>query len=557
MHAVSPGFDRPNNEGLWQRFSARLNLSQKMLLLLILVVISVAISSLYNAYKTRSSVMELIDSKLVDQVEGYQGVLKAIAKSDPEHFLSRAREILYNARWGQDKSGYLFLVSHDGHLTIFPPKLSREGAQMSERSLENSDLGLRDAVTKVGRTGVPARLRYSYIKPGTGSVIKDSYVVPVGDYILIGGVYLDAADKEMTSFLTDSVISLLIAIVVLSLWIFAVNKTIKGRVKELMQGLGSIGRRDLSKSTALRGKDEFAEVSIGLDDTRKALAEVLHTQRSSAMTLASASVQMDSGMSQVGEAILSQRQRLETLASALEQMAGSTQEVANNAQASAADTQHASDLVSKGMTTLEQIIDAVRSLAEDMANSAQAVEEVNQGVKQIGKLTDAIDGISEQTNLLALNAAIEAARAGEQGRGFAVVADEVRQLAGHSQKTTQDIAQVIKGLGNQADTAVLRMRESANTADKTLENVEASRQEFDVINEKTAQVADHSTQIAAAAEQQSQVTEEVNRNLLGIRDSVEETERVINQLLEASGSLKQEANNMESLVAGYQLPNKV
>ncbi|MED5525158.1 MAG: methyl-accepting chemotaxis protein [Pseudomonadota bacterium] len=541
-------------ESGWDRVSARYNLSQKMLLLMALVVASVLATAAFNANSTRQSIREVIDQALIGQVHSYQQVLTRLYRQDPKQFVARARDILEGARWGEGNSDYLFLAGHDGRLLVYPPDPSREGGFADPVPLENSNLNINEGLAQVASSGGAAVLRYTYRKPGGNKVLKDVYAMPVGDFVVAGGVYMDAADREMAAFLKRSALALLVSVALLGLWIFGVSKAIKGRVRRVMGSLRRISNRDLSQDASLDGKDEFAEVANGLEQTRSALAEVLATQRGSALTLASASLQMDNGMAQVGEAISSQRQRLETLASALEQMAGSTQEVAHNAQASASDTQHTATMVSEGMATLDAIIKAVRSLADDLSQSAVAVDEVQQGVQQIGSLAAAIDGISEQTNLLALNAAIEAARAGEQGRGFAVVADEVRQLAGHSQKTTRDIAGVIEGLSGHTRKAVSMIHGAVKVAGSTLGEVETARQEFEAINHKAGLISDHSTQIAAAAEQQSQVTEEVTRNLVGIRDAVEETEQVVAELHLASASLKGEAHTLEERVTSYQLP---
>ncbi|WP_115719350.1 methyl-accepting chemotaxis protein [Gallaecimonas mangrovi] len=542
-----------NEDSWWDRLSARYRLSQKMLLLMGLITLGVVATNAFNGLETRESIREVIDTGLESQVDSYQKLLQQFYDQDPAHFLQKSRQVLETARWGEDNSDYLFLTKSSGELAIYPPNKSREGGFADPVALEGRSKNLNQGLAEIGQTKTPTLMRYRYQKPGGGKVLKDVYVVPVGPYLLAGGVYLDAADKQMHQLLVRSLLALACSLALLGLWIMSLNKAIKVRVKRVMTGLARISERDLSQSALLHGKDEFAEVARGLETTRLALSDVLNAQRTSAVTLASTSTQMDNGMVQVSAAVVSQRQRLETLASALEQMASSTQEVAKNAQASATDTQHTARMVAEGMTTLDGIISAVHRLSEDMNSTASAVDEVEQGVSEIGKLASAINGIAEQTNLLALNAAIEAARAGEQGRGFAVVADEVRQLAGHSQRTTQDIANVINSLTGHTGQAVTMMHGAVKAAEQTMAEVEAARSEFNAINDKATLIADHSTQIAAASEEQSLVTEEVSQNLIGIRDAVEETETVVNELHSASSSLKGEAQNMEQLVESYRL----
>ncbi|MED5525157.1 MAG: methyl-accepting chemotaxis protein [Pseudomonadota bacterium] len=543
-----------HQDGWWSRLSASFNLSQKMQLLLALVVVSVMATVAFNAASTRSAIREATDTALMGQVTSYQKVLSQMQQSDPAHFLEKARVLLSQARWGHNDEDYLFLLAKDGHYLIYPPKPELEGGFAKDVKLMGRDERINDAFARLGQSGEAAMLRYQYAKPGGEVSLKDLYVVPVGDYQLAGGVYLDAADMEMMAFIKRSVIALLVSIALLSLWVMSLSRVIRDRVGRLLAGLQRLAGKDLREQTLLAGKDEFSIVAKGLDETRRALAEVLGAQRSGSLALASATVQMDGNLEHVSKAIALQRERLEALASAMQQMAGSTQEVASNAQASAGDTQDTAGLVGHGMRTLDEVIAAVKLLADDLGASARAVDAVQQGVTQIGTMVDSISGISDQTNLLALNAAIEAARAGEFGRGFAVVADEVRKLAGHSQQTTKDIAGMIERLTRESGEAVAMMQTSVEAAAKTMSEVEEARDEFKAINSKADLIADHTAQIATAAEEQSQVTKEVSLTLVDIRDAVEDTERMVNELYSASRSLKSEASQMDQQVAQYQLP---
>jgi methyl-accepting chemotaxis protein len=208
---------------------------------------------------------------------------------------------------------------------------------------------------------------------------------------------------------------------------------------------------------------------------------------------------------------------------------------------------------------VKQIRDAINSmntLFDNLSTSADSVNGVEQKVAVIGSVVDTIRGISEQTNLLALNAAIEAARAGEQGRGFAVVADEVRTLASRTQQATQEIANMIAGLQQGTRQAVSLMQNSIDAANMAVENAQKASTGFEEIAAQTGHLAERSEMIAAAAEEQGVVADQVADSLVAIRDSVEETEQVVTDLAQASMTLSQHAQVMDEMVRSYNLPTR-
>lgn len=265
---------------------------------------------------------------------------------------------------------------------------------------------------------------------------------------------------------------------------------------------------------------------------------------------------MHTGMNHVEMAVRDERQRLDSVAASMEEMATTIREVARNANESSDATRNTDLLAASGVEQIREAINSMNTLFDNLSTSADSVSGVEQKAAVIGSVVDTIRGISEQTNLLALNAAIEAARAGEQGRGFAVVADEVRTLASRTQQATQEIADMISSLQQGTHQAVTLMKNSIDAANTAVENAQKASTGFEEIAAQTSNLAERSEMIAAASEEQGMVANQVADSLVAIRDSVEETEQVITDLTQASNTLKQHAQGMDEMVSSYTLPKQ-
>ncbi|WP_411567257.1 methyl-accepting chemotaxis protein [Pseudomonas sp. KU43P] len=213
-----------------------------------------------------------------------------------------------------------------------------------------------------------------------------------------------------------------------------------------------------------------------------------------------------------------QLQELDQLATAMAEMAATAEDVARNAQAAAEAALVATEQTTGGVALVSRSTGAIKRLANEMNDTGQAINELSALSQRIESIVAVITSIADQTNLLALNAAIEAARAGESGRGFAVVADEVRSLASRTQQSTQEIREMIEQLQSGVKHAQGRMQQSRETASRTAEDAVAANQTLDRIREAIQRINDMNLQIAAAAEQQSVTSEEINRNTTTIRD---------------------------------------
>ncbi|WP_349559542.1 methyl-accepting chemotaxis protein [Marinobacter sp. NFXS9] len=218
----------------------------------------------------------------------------------------------------------------------------------------------------------------------------------------------------------------------------------------------------------------------------------------------------------------------------MNEMSAAASEVATFASDAAGNAREASDGVVSTQSTLTTAVNGVQELAADMEEASGAIGQVANRSDDINRILEVIRGIAEQTNLLALNAAIEAARAGEQGRGFAVVADEVRTLASRTRESTDEISEMIEGLQGEVQQTVTVIRGGVDRATNAVERTREADQSLAEVVQRIATIVEHVTQVATAAEEQSSVSEEINRNLTNIGDAASDL-RELSQRVRGNG----------------------
>ncbi|WP_018146178.1 methyl-accepting chemotaxis protein [Thioalkalivibrio sp. AKL6] len=384
--------------------------------------------------------------------------------------------------------------------------------------------------------------------------ISDQITQLVDLQIDVAGTEAERVSAFYTQVLVRSgalMLVVLIIVVVTGVWTYRSVALPISRMRETLTEIAE--HHDLSRRVDVRSDDEIGATAGALNSMLDQFQDSIRELRTLTDQMASAAEQLSAVSTQTNGNIDQQRSQTEQVSTAMNEMAATVQEVARNASDAASSSQEADQESRAGGEVVRTVVSDIGRLSGEVATIEESVRNLDEKGQQIGSVLDVIRGIAEQTNLLALNAAIEAARAGEQGRGFAVVADEVRTLASRTQDSTADIQAMIESLQAGTRNAVTAMGRGREMAEATSNDAERAGQALESIVQAVGRISDMTTQIASAAEEQNAVAEEINRNIYAINDITGDTANGARQTATASQEVADIASRVRDLASAYRI----
>ena len=456
-----------------------------------------------------------------------------------------------------DKTNYFWINNYQPTMVMHPIKPALEGKDLTNNKDPDGKALFVDMVNIVKRSG-EGFIPYKWPKPGKEKPVeKIAFVKGFNQWqwIIGSGVYLDSIDEafsEQRNLIVVSATIMIIAVILLSYFIgksiLIPTRLAADMMKDISQGEG-----DLTRTLNESGNDEISELSHSFNLFVLKMRESLVHVSQSANDVSEHAHTVDDSSRTSHSFIELQNDSSTQVAAAMEQMTHQIHDVSRNAEAAEQAAKDAAQNASTGKNVVAQTITAIETLSSNIETVSRVTEDLANESHNIGSVLDVIRSISEQTNLLALNAAIEAARAGEHGRGFAVVADEVRTLASRTGQSTDEIQTMITKLQEGAKAAVEAVKSSQALSVSTVDQASSANTSLNEIERLVSIITEMNSQIARATEQQTQAADEVNLRINELSQSTEQSLNNTKQLTDASDNLKQSSQELSSVVNRFKL----
>ncbi len=397
----------------------------------------------------------------------------------------------------------------------------------------------------------------SLIPEDTSSILIFDGTVKDEEGSIIGHLKVGYNSTLLSKVVSKSIkiisVSILITLILLILGINYVVRSINRPLKLLLNAFNGLAGGDLTQEIDVKSEDEIGVLSKTFNVTNYKLDDIMCKIAEGSANVALSSKDLSTISREIAENSMVQTEKTTHAASAMEELNSSFVEVARNTTQAAESAKEATVLAIKGGEVVNQTISGMGKISETVNESASSIQALGKRSEQIGAIVEVINDIASQTNLLALNAAIEAARAGEQGRGFAVVADEVRKLAERTTSATKEIGDMIKGIQEDTNKAVEVMQDGTTEVEKGVEMGNQAGESLEQIVTSIQSVTDMVQQIATAAEEQSSTGEEIALNLESVADTTKQTGDSVQHTTESIQNLDDMAQRLKQLTDGFKL----
>lgn len=518
-----------------------LTVKYKLATIVALAIIFIAMACTYNLIQQRTSSLNEREDKLSAQVEATVSLVQHYYDQrqtlGEEAAKQQALDAIKALRY--DESNYFWILDQKMQVVMHPIKPALNGQNAENFKDGAGKYHWREMVAISQTSAQKGFLDYQWKSPQGELKDKISYVQLFPEWGWIIGSGLLVADIQEAFYalaLKEAFVASILSAILLAMG-YTISNNIITPLHRLIDNTHKIADGDLRVRMNMSRKDELGEMSQQIDKMLSKLQDTLRTAHQSAEQSSAMACNIAQASEEAATSVNSQHAQLELLSTAMTEMSATISDVATNAENTAVSTNKVVEHAHRNDQTMQTTSNTIAEVSRNISTAHDLVTDLQTGVNEISNVVGVIRDVSEQTNLLALNAAIEAARAGEQGRGFAVVADEVRNLASRTQNSTNEVQVTIEKLIEQAGRTFTAMQSSNEKVDESVSASNKTREQLDVIVSEMQNANDMVAQIAAASEQQSTVATEMNENVSGIHLAA-------NEVLQASHSLAEDSQLM-------------